>query len=87
MCYRPVRKSKTAFHILLYFTKGRYMFHDLKKAFEKVQEDLVVISGRNDKIIVRESVWKEFEQEFNICFVEPEDDVEHQLWVENDDVI
>jgi len=63
------------------------MFHDLKKAFEKVQEDLVVISGWNDKIIVRESVWKEFEQEFNICFVEPEDDAEHQLWTENDDVV
>ena len=52
------------------------MFHDLKKAFEKVQEDLAVISGRNEKIIIRESVWKEFEREFNICFVEPEDDEE-----------
>ena len=63
------------------------MFNDLKKAFQRVQEDLAIISGRSDKIIVRESIWREFEQEFNICFVEPEDDVEHQLWVENDDVI
>jgi len=63
------------------------MFNDLKKAFQRVQEDLAVIYGRSDKIIVRESIWREFEQEFNICFVEPEDDVEHQLWVENDDVI
>ncbi len=63
------------------------MFHDLKKAFKKVQEDLVVISGRNDKIIVRESVWKEFEQELKGCFAEPEDVDEYQLWVENDDVV
>ena len=63
------------------------MFHDLKKAFKKVQEDLVVISGRNDKIIVRESVWKEFEQELESYFAEPEDVDEYQLWVENDDVV
>lgn len=63
------------------------MFHDLKKAFKKVQEDIAVISSRNKKVIMLESVWKEFEQEFNICFVEPEDDEEHQLWVENDDVL
>ena len=63
------------------------MFNDLKKAFQRVQEDLAVISSRSDKIIVRESIWREFEQEFNICFVEPEEDEEYQLWVENDDVI
>lgn len=62
------------------------MFHDLKKAFSKVQEDLAVISSRNEKIIIRESVWKEFEQEFKSCFAEPERVEEHQLWVENDDV-
>ena len=64
------------------------MFNDFKKAFSKVQEDLVVISdlSKNKKVVISESVWKEFEREFNICFVEPEDDVEHQLWVENDDV-
>ena len=61
------------------------MFHDLKKTFKKVQEDLVHLP-RNKKVVVLESVWKEFEREFNICFVEPEDDEEHQLWVENDDV-
>lgn len=63
------------------------MFHDLKKAFSKVQEELTVISSRNEKIIMRESVWKEFEQEFKICFVEPEEDEEWELWVENDDVV
>ena len=65
------------------------MFNDLKKARKKVQEDLVVISdlSKKKKVVISESVWKEFEQEFNICFVEPEDDEEHQLWVENDDVI
>lgn len=64
------------------------MFNDFKKAFSKVQEDLVVISdlSKKKKVVISESVWKEFEREFNICFVEPEDDVEHQLWVENDDV-
>ena len=68
-------------------TQGDIMFHDLKKAFEKVQEDIAVISSRGEKVIIRESVWKELEREFNICFVEPEDDKEHQLWVENDDVV
>jgi hypothetical protein len=67
-------------------TQGDTMFHDLKKAFKKVQEDLVHLP-LNKKVVVLESVWKEFEQEFNICFVEPEDDEEHQLWVEGNDIL
>ena len=65
------------------------MFHDLKKAFKKVQENLLIeyVEDGDDEYIIDESSWREFEREFNICFVEPEDDVEHQLWVENDDVI
>lgn len=69
-------------------TQGDTMFQELKKARKKVQEDLVVISdlSKNKKVVISESVWNEFEREFNICFVEPEDDEEYQLWVENDDV-
>ena len=65
------------------------MFHDLKKAFKKVQENLLIeyVEDGDDEYIIDESSWREFEREFNICFVEPEDDVEHQLWVVNDDVI
>ena len=65
------------------------MFHDLKKAFKKVQENLLIeyVEDGDDEYIIDESSWRAFEREFNICFVEPEDDVEHQLWVENDDVI
>ena len=71
------------------------MFNDLKKAFQRVQENLIttpVEGHENPQLLIRndcvidESIWREFEQEFNICFVEPEDDEEHQLWVENDDV-
>lgn len=62
------------------------MFNDLKKAFEKVQDSLQTQAGIIGYVIDEKS-WDELEQEFNICFVEPEDDVEHQLWVENDDVI
>jgi hypothetical protein len=67
-------------------TQGDTMFQDLKKTFKKVQEDLVHLP-LNKKVVVLESVWKEFEQEFNICFVEPEDDEEHQLWVEGNDIL
>ncbi len=62
------------------------MFHDLKKAFEKVQDSLQTQAGIIGYVIDEKS-WDEFEREFNICFVEPEDDEEHQLWVENDDVV
>jgi hypothetical protein len=67
-------------------TQGDTMFQDLKKTFKKVQEDLVHLP-LNKKVVVLESVWKEFEQEFNICFVEPEDDEENQLWVEGNDIL
>ena len=62
------------------------MFHDLKKAFEKVQDSLQTQAGIIGYVIDEKS-WDELEQEFNICFVEPEDDAEYQLWVENDDVV
>jgi len=62
------------------------MFNDLKKAFEKVQDSLQTQAGIIGYVIDEKS-WDELEQEFKICFVEPEDDVEHQLWVENDDVV
>ena len=68
------------------------MFHDLKNAFKKVKENLEycqvceTTSGERG-FYVSQSAWKELEQEFNICFVEPEDDDEWELWVENDDVI
>ena len=62
------------------------MFQDLKKAFSKVQDSLQTQAGIIGYVIDEKS-WDELEQEFNICFVEPEDDDEYQLWVENDDVI
>ena len=62
------------------------MFHDLKKAFAKVQDSLQTQAGIIGYVIDEKS-WDELEQEFNICFVEPEDDAEHQLWTENDDVV
>lgn len=62
------------------------MFQDLKKAFSKVQDSLQTQAGIIGYVIDEKS-WDELEQEFNICFVEPEDDEEYQLWVENDDVI
>ena len=65
------------------------MFQDLKKAFKKVQENLLIeyVEDGDDEYIIDESSWREFEREFKICFVEPEDDEDHQLWVENDDVL
>ena len=63
------------------------MFQDLKKAFKKVQENLLIAYDGADEYVIDESSWREFEREFKICFVEPEDDDEWELWVENDDVV
>ncbi len=65
------------------------MFHDLKKAFEKVQESLLIYNVEDGTVeyIIDESNWREFEREFNICFAESEHRDECQLWVENDDVV
>ena len=70
-------------------TQGDTMFHDLKKAFKKVQENLLIeyVEDGDDEYIIDESSWREFEREFKICFVEPEDDEEWELWVESDDVV
>ncbi len=70
-------------------TQGDAMFHDLKKTFKKVQENLLIYNVEDGTVeyIIDESNWREFEREFNICFAESEHRDECQLWVENDDVV
>ena len=64
------------------------MFEDLKTSFENLLKNCSQIStSQGIHIVFPEKLFAEFEQEFNICFVDPEQDEEWQLWVENDDVI
>lgn len=73
------------------------MFQDLKKAKQNLDASLhalVTKTYQSHSPEDCEAEWMEFlkqhdafGKEFNICFVEPEDDEEHQLWVESDDVI
>ena len=88
----PPASSEVIFYLpyftLLYFTKGIDMFDDLKESFENLLDNCSHIStSQGVHIVFPEKLFSEFEQEFKICFVEPEDDLEHQLWVENDDVV
>lgn len=64
------------------------MFDDIKESFENLLKNCSHIStSQGVHIVFPKKLFTEFEQEFNICFVEPEQDEEWQLWVENDDVI
>ena len=56
------------------------MFHDLKKAIETVIFDGATLDcPLSDEFVVvsRESL-EALENEFKVCFVEPEDDLEYQ---------
>lgn len=73
---------------LLLFPLGETMFHDLKESFENLLKNCSHIStSQGVHIVFPERLFADFEQEFNICFVEPEDDEQYQLWSENDDVV
>ena len=57
------------------------MFEDLKNAFEKMLKNCSHIStSQGVHIVFPENIFSEFEQEFNICFVEEEEDQDWQRY-------
>lgn len=52
------------------------MFHDFKQAVEEmISNSQEYVDGF---ISLDKDVWDRFIQEYNVCFVEPEDDEEYQ---------
>jgi hypothetical protein len=60
------------------------MFDELKNAWREIlksQSSIVYNQGVN--IGIPNHVFERFEREFNLCFIEPEDDVEFQSWTDS----
>jgi len=66
------------------------MFGDLKRAFEAMQKSSFMqlvnpmTTNRSRVICIPEERWKEFVDEYKICFVEPEDDTEWKEWQDDE---
>lgn len=60
------------------------MFHDLKNAYrEMLKKARHVVDSNGTHISFPEELFLKFEQEYNLCFVEPEDDHLFRSWQEN----
>jgi hypothetical protein len=61
------------------------MFHDLKNAYqEMLNKASRIVDNDGIHISFPEHLFSKFEQEYNLCFVEPEDDVTFRSWQDND---
>ena len=57
------------------------MFHDLKDAYKEMLKKATYIADDNGvHITFPQPLFDRFEQEFNICFVEADEDVHFKLW-------
>ena len=60
------------------------MFHDLKDAYKEMLKKASHIVDRDGiHISFPAEEFSKFEQEYNLCFVEPEDDHLFKSWQEN----
>tara|TARA_B100002019_G_scaffold131528_1_gene112984 strand:- start:975 stop:1178 length:204 start_codon:yes stop_codon:yes gene_type:complete len=60
------------------------MFHDLKNAYrEMLKKASHIVDNDGVHISFPEEEFSKFEQEYNLCFVEPEDDHLFKSWQEN----
>lgn len=60
------------------------MFHDLKNAYREMLKKASHIVDRDGvHISFPAEEFSKFEQEYNLCFVEPEDDHLFQSWQDN----
>lgn len=60
------------------------MFHDLKRAYQEMLKHASHIADDSGlHISFPEDLFARFEQEYNLCFVEPEDDVSFRSWQKN----
>jgi len=58
------------------------MFKELKAAWREILKSQSSVVDRDGVcVMVPDHVFKAFEREFNLCFVEPENDVEFQSWI------
>tara|TARA_Y100001947_G_scaffold101797_1_gene86968 strand:- start:3063 stop:3263 length:201 start_codon:yes stop_codon:yes gene_type:complete len=64
------------------------MFNDLKTAWQQLLKNSTLISDgpERDRAIVQvpNRYVDAFQKEFNLCFIEPDEDIEFQLWQDND---
>jgi hypothetical protein len=57
------------------------MFKDLKKAYEDMVRNFSHVTSSNGvRISFPEDLFSKFEQEYNLCFVEQEQDISFQAW-------
>jgi hypothetical protein len=60
------------------------MFHDLKNAYREMLKKATHIADSDGiHISFPEELFSKFEQEYNLCFVEPEDDHLFRNWQDN----
>ena len=63
------------------------MFYDLKDAGEKMLKKASYIADDSGiHITFPQHLFDRVEQEFNICFIEEDDDIHFKLWQEGDDL-
>lgn len=57
------------------------MFHDLKEAYREMMKNCKHgVDNHGTNIVFPEELFKRFEQEWAVCFVDEEDDVMFQKW-------
>jgi len=60
------------------------MFHDLKNAYkEMLKRATHIVDNDGVHISFPEDLFARFEQEYNLCFIEPEDDYLFRNWQDN----
>jgi len=60
------------------------MFHDLKNAYkEMLKRATHIVDNDGVHISFPEDLFARFEQEYNLCFIEPEDDHLFRNWQDN----
>lgn len=60
------------------------MFDELKTAWiEMLKSQSCIIDSQGMNIVIPDQTFEKFEREFNLCFIEPEDDVEFQSWTDS----
>lgn len=60
------------------------MFHDLKLAYKQMLKKAThIVDNDGIHISFPEDVFAKFEQEYNLCFIEPEDDHLFRGWQDN----
>ena len=63
------------------------MFYDLKDAWQEMLKKASYIADDSGiHITFPQHLFDRVEQEFNICFIEEDDDIHFKLWQEGDDL-